>query len=1260
MEATSLQNEGRGGSTSGSYPGHQGNDSPRPESVDPCPHTTNQPYSSRRPSRSSQCSTASHNPLKTTWQMLLGSRRRKAKQPEAFPPDLAWAAAAPPMQPAAPITFLTTPTPSRAEIIAAPIPRHPVPSPPHIPLPTIPQLTSPQEPQAPVSPVDFTTARSETRTSGTSSRSTTAESARTASRGSSLSPPISIGRPVHQTALSPSQMGYEELVAWIKGVMVTEVSWMADKARVEYYNYLNDDNQLYAGFVLDYEAKNCAATMWNRAHSDQQVPVPAKWITATETPPATLPPSTPPQAQTFPVPVPQPFAGATGGPSGSRPVPPTQPPLTAPTLWTLPRLPSPPKPPTPPAPWALAPGHTDPYGDLKPKILKDVESFKGVSSDISCFFNQCEMQFNLYNRHFRHHPHKVLFCVSRFEGEAQVWWDLQTRALGEDAHGFQRYPDYPEFKTQTKKRFWKDSDARIKGAQWEKLCQAHYADGDQFFQKFEELAFEAGVLENEQLMFKQIEKAARESSKNTIFAADGEVPTTYAQWKHRLLRMDYNFRVRKAENQANPSTCSNDRAQKTTTPQKGGQTMNMTPEKKDNTGTTYGGRGVPMDIDKLKKEGKCFRCGEKGHMSKFCPLQSWNKKKEEVRATTTEEPKTESKVEEVKDAAENGQTYAHSVEHDKYAHSNTSISTSKNPNESHNRYAALLANPQTSLSTTSNDEGKIRTESPADDSAVDANQRMGDAPTQRQATDQASSRRKLHRASSPRGETQPTKATGDKSPIIVTPIDTASLPHGMDGTCYGSGGKSADLCKREPSPIPHEVSLQTEQAAPTSHHGEYCSARNKRKHPDTRPLRLEPGLNRARDAPGTYTLASPFLRHLKPRVEVPDEEDDTSFKRWLAAVVRDSVQNTDVCGPSPTRKSPPSLEAERPTGNGPMCPEETQPTVVRSADRDAKVEKVPIVWTWMKPFTAEWTQHAIHEAKDHSQHVAILTDWLHPRRRQEVCDAMIKDIVGDEEFHSQKYDTIISWLHNLHQAPRKIRGRQGRSVNVAVQLETTDTRRTFSVKALLDSGCMHSVVNSKFVKEHNLNTIKAEFPMPVYNADNTRNEGGDITEYVDMRIRIGDHVERMELAVTNLGDATMFLGYDWLQRHNPIVNWETGDVSLVRCNCRKVPFRLPDEDPEARWGEEVQEGDRILMVDISEAVRVWAMGSKSNELAAEANKQKESKTYKEIVPEWIQDFDSVFSKEKFDKLPARKPWDHAIELIPNAKASLDCKVYPLN
>ncbi len=50
--------------------------------------------------------------------------------------------------------------------------------------------------------------------------------------------------------------------------------------------------------------------------------------------------------------------------------------------------------------------------------------------------------------------------------------------------------------------------------------------------------------------------------------------------------------------------------------------------------------------------------------------------------------------------------------------------------------------------------------------------------------------------------------------------------------------------------------------------------------------------------------------------------------------------------------------------------------------------------------------------------------------------------------------------------------------------------------------------------KHNLDTKKALIPIPVYNADGTRNQGGDITEFVELSMTIGDHREHIDLAVT--------------------------------------------------------------------------------------------------------------------------------------------------
>ncbi|SJL05728.1 uncharacterized protein ARMOST_09064 [Armillaria ostoyae] len=216
---------------------------------------------------------------------------------------------------------------------------------------------------------------------------------------------------------------------------------------------------------------------------------------------------------------------------------------------------------------------------------------------------------------------------------------------------------------------------------------------------------------------------------------------------------------------------------------------------------------------------------------------------------------------------------------------------------------------------------------------------------------------------------------------------------------------------------------------------------------------------------------------------------------------------------------------------------------------------------------------------------------------------------------------------------------------------------TIQAKALLDSGCTRSSIHRDTVKKYGIPVQKTASPIPVYNADGSRNKAGEITTYAELRLKIGGHSERIDLAVTDLGSKEIFLGHDWLVRHNPSINWATGNVTFTCCQCAGNRFVLPDADPDDEW--ELEEGETILAIDFEEAIEIHAV-HKANELAAKANEGKEKKTFEQMVPESYRDFKDLFAKDNFDDLPVRKPWDHAIELVPNAKNTLDCKVYPLN
>ena len=187
--------------------------------------------------------------------------------------------------------------------------------------------------------------------------------------------------------------------------------------------------------------------------------------------------------------------------------------------------------------------------------------------------------------------------------------------------------------------------------------------------------------------------------------------------------------------------------------------------------------------------------------------------------------------------------------------------------------------------------------------------------------------------------------------------------------------------------------------------------------------------------------------------------------------------------------------------------------------------------------------------------------------------------------------------------------------------------------------------------------IQLPFPITCYNADGTTNKNSSVTEVARMNLTIGNHQELIQLLVTNLGNHDLFLGYDWLQKHNLSINWRDSSISLQNCRqwCRKIyvpkePEEIEDEEVEE---EAIEEEEKVLFVNLEE--EAW----RRKELSI----QSQSKSIEEVrgnIPEEYKDSnDWVFNKAVFEKLPDRSKWDHAIELIPNATLK-DCKVYPLN
>jgi len=104
--------------------------------------------------------------------------------------------------------------------------------------------------------------------------------------------------------------------------------------------------------------------------------------------------------------------------------------------------------------------------------------------------------------------------------------------------------------------------------------------------------------------------------------------------------------------------------------------------------------------------------------------------------------------------------------------------------------------------------------------------------------------------------------------------------------------------------------------------------------------------------------------------------------------------------------------------------------------------------------------------------------------------------------------------------------------------------KNLKVKALVDSGCTHTGINKQLVKDKKIQTKSIDFSFEVFNADGTKNR--EVTKVAPLEIKINKHKETLEAAVMDLDGMDMFLGHDWLVKHNLEVNWRNRTIKFTR------------------------------------------------------------------------------------------------------------------
>jgi len=116
-----------------------------------------------------------------------------------------------------------------------------------------------------------------------------------------------------------------------------------------------------------------------------------------------------------------------------------------------------------------------------------------------------------------------------------------------------------------------------------------------------------------------------------------------------------------------------------------------------------------------------------------------------------------------------------------------------------------------------------------------------------------------------------------------------------------------------------------------------------------------------------------------------------------------------------------------------------------------------------------------------------------------------------------------------------------------VGLEKMKNHEGVVVKVLLDNRATGLFMDTKFTKEKGFKLEKLKKPLLVQNVDGMVNVGGAIIHQVECNMFFKGHVERVRIDVYNLEKTEVILGMPWLAAHNPEIDWEKGEVKMMRC-----------------------------------------------------------------------------------------------------------------
>ena len=262
--------------------------------------------------------------------------------------------------------------------------------------------------------------------------------------------------------------------------------------------------------------------------------------------------------------------------------------------------------------------------------------------------------------------------------------------------------------------------------------------------------------------------------------------------------------------------------------------------------------------------------------------------------------------------------------------------------------------------------------------------------------------------------------------------------------------------------------------------------------------------------------------------------------------------------------------------------------------------------------------------------------------------------------------------------------------SLSIPLKIKTKTEIVETQALLDSGAGGEFIDQNYTKTLNLPLKTLDKLIPTINVDGTLNKKGTIKHYINLELKILGQSQTIQLLVTGLGKQKNLLGFPWLQKNNPVINWQDDTFQPRPVHIpQKFDFRkkaeifsakpLPkptviDEEDQDEWmtrtinvlGTDCRDALICSLIEIKEQIidkgawinpetnSVWicSKATLATDLAIVENLKKDNLTDEQIVPPEYHKFLDIFDKKRASQFPDKRPWDHKIDMKPDFELKL--------